>query len=226
MAMELLAGASLSAPLVRGAVERAAGNACWALSGPEVARHATRLARAGGAEEPDRLAKFSFSLLASLPGAIGLYQGEELGLSDAGGAGGSLTPMVWDELGVYAGFSRARPWQPIPAPHRVRAVANEEYDPASVLAHYRNMLAFRRAHPVLRTGDAAFVDMPGEGLALVRSDGGERLLCLFNFGAEAERLPVPGAVRFLDAPGFGQPAVEAGKAIVLPPLAAAFGIVA
>jgi alpha-glucosidase len=142
------------------------------------------------------------------------------------GRDGCRTPMVWEELAVYAGFSRAKPWLPIPQEHRVRAVSNQEYDPNSVLAHYRKALAFRREHPVLTTGDIGFVEAPEGVLAFERGSGAETMLCVFNIGREAVGFQLPekfGKARFIDVPGFDAPAPK-GKSVALPPLGVAFGI--
>lgn len=246
--MPALTGKEFSAGAVRRAVEafeaRAFGWPCRGFSSPDVVRHVSRFAREGDSAEG--LAKFSLTLLSALRGSIRLYQGEELGLPEAEIAGdgrhepgsahawpplagrdGCRTPMVWEELAVYAGFSRGRPWLPIPEGHRKRAVTNQEYDPASVLAHYRNALAFRRRHPALATGDIRFLEAPEGMLAFVRMSGRENMLCLFNFAE------TPGSFRpeetisraeFIDAPGFPAPAAGAAKDVLLQPLGAAFGI--
>ena len=43
-----------------------------------------------------------------------------------------------------------------PPEHIAHAVNREAGDPDSMLAHYRRMIAFRRAHPALRSGSIAF----------------------------------------------------------------------
>lgn len=173
----------------------------WAFSNHDVIRHVTRWEKDGAS--PQALAKQAIALLASFPGTISLYQGEELGqtqtemayheLTDPPGLrfwpedkgrDGCRTPMVWETDAPNAGFSAARPWLPVKAPQAARAVAAQETDPGSVLAQYRKVLAFRRASAALRTGDIRFLDLPAPILGFVRTGETERLTCLFNLSPE------------------------------------------
>jgi alpha-glucosidase len=223
----------------------AAGWVCWAFSNHDVARHVSRFAKPG--DDGDHLAKFCVTLLCALRGSICLYQGEELGLTEADiafedlrdpygirfwpgfkGRDGCRTPMVWEEQAVHAGFSRGKPWLPIPEEHRLRAVSLQQHDPDSMLAHYREMLAFRKKHPVLLAGDIRFVEAPEGVLAFERGSGATRMLCVFNIAREPVTFDLPGKfgkAHFIDVPGFPALAPE-GKTISLPPLGAAFGIIA
>jgi alpha-glucosidase len=76
------------------------------------------------------------------------------------GRDGCRTPMVWTTDNAAAGFTTGTPWLPVKAPHRPLSVAAQETGD-SMLNHYRRALAFRRAHPVLRTG--AMTDIAAEG---------------------------------------------------------------
>jgi alpha-glucosidase len=134
--------------------------------------------------------------------------------------------MVWEELAVYAGFSRAKPWLPIPEEHRRRAVSVEDYDPNSVLAHYRKTIEWRRRHAPLVSGGIRFLPSEEDLLAFLREEEGETILCAFNFAREAQDFDCSGlgGVGFIDAPAF--PALRpTGKRITLEGLGAAFGIV-
>ncbi len=221
-----LLGPKFSAAHVRGCVEafEAAvtdGWVCWAFSNHDVVRHVSRWTPPGG--DTDAVAKFSIALLACLRGSICLYQGEELGLTEADiafedlrdpygirfwpgfkGRDGCRTPMVWNAEAENAGFSTAKPWLPIPPGHRARAVNVEEADSHSVLARYREVLAFRKRHPALQHGSIAFMDAPDNVLAFLREGDGERLFCAFNFGDAAVKWDLPagtGAVELLSGEG-------------------------
>jgi alpha-glucosidase len=191
------------------------------------------------------VAKFALTLLATLRGSISLYQGEELGLTEAElrfedlrdpygirfwpgfkGRDGCRTPMVWEELAVYAGFSRVKPWLPIPEEHRRRSVSVEDYDPNSVLAHYRRTIEWRRKHAPLVSGGIRFLPSGEDILAFLRDEEGETILCVFNFARENRDFVFDrvGAVSFIEAPGFPAPRLS-GKRIILEGLGAAFGIV-
>jgi alpha-glucosidase len=165
-----------------------------------------------------RLAKFCIELLVSLRGSICLYQGEELGLTEAElefadlrdpygirfwpafkGRDGCRTPMVWEGRKKNGGFSAGKPWLPVPPAHLDHAVDRQERDGASVLAHYRAMLAFRREHPALVTGRIEFLDAPDNVLAILRSRGKQRLLCLFNFANKSVNWKMPSRLGTLHA---------------------------
>ena len=61
------------------------------------------------------------------------------------------------------------------------SVAEEDRNPASLLTHYRHLLALRAAHPALRSGDQRV--LPGGVLAIERTSGSERILILANLSA-------------------------------------------
>ena len=211
-----LLGPVFSAAHVRTSVEAffaAPGNGwpAWAMSNHDVRRVATRW----GDGSPE-CAKMLLALLLCLPGTPFVYQGEELGLPEAvlsygqlrdpygiafwpefRGRDGCRTPMPWTGMG---GFSTVEPWLPIPDAHRTRAVSVQAADPDSVLSFARAFLAFRRAHPALQQGPAAFLDSTEPVLAFEREAGGERLLCVFNLSAVATTFIVPGGFSRLDTP--------------------------
>ena len=181
---------------------------CWAFSNHDVVRHVSRWTRSG--EDPDKVAKFAIEILVALRGSLCLYQGEELGLTEAEiafadlrdpygirfwpafkGRDGCRTPMVWRAKAANGGFTTGKPWLPVPAQHRKKAVDAQERDAGSVLAHYRQMIAFRRTHPALITGKIEFLDLGDDLLAFLRSDPGERLLCVFNFADRGKTLELP-----------------------------------
>ena len=214
---------------------------CWAFSNHDVVRHVSRWTRPGG--DTDAVAKFAIELLVSLRGSICLYEGEELGLEEADiafedlrdpygirfwpafkGRDGCRTPMVWESAKPNAGFSTGKPWLPVPEAHRRRAVDTQQGSKASVLAHYRQALAFRRAHPALVGGAIEFLAAKGDVLAFIRGDGDERLLCVFNFAAKPAKWAIPrrnsASRRSWKAPGHGA-RIEA-KTIALDALSSCF----
>jgi alpha-glucosidase len=206
------------------AFEAIAGDAwpCWAFSNHDIVRHVSRWASATDLDH-DRLARLAAGVLLSLRGSVSLYQGEELGLTEAElrfedladpygirfwpeykGRDGCRTPMTWESNAPNGGFSPVKPWLPIPPEHTAFAVNRETGDPNSTLAHYKQLLAFRRSHPALRTGAIRFLDSPRDVLAFVREGGGEAIACLFNFNGEAVSVTLPASLKVnaLDGHGF------------------------
>jgi alpha-glucosidase len=210
---------------------------CWAFSNHDVIRHISRWTRPRG--NGDAVARFSIGLLAALRGSVCLYQGEELGLAQADiafedlrdpygirfwpafkGRDGCRTPMVWEHGNRNGGFTTGIPWLPVPTEHLSRAVDREEVDTASILAHYRRVLRFRREHPALRVGSIEFLDSgDSDLLTFLRRAGNEVLLCAFNFSGEPKRFAVSNAVGDVSSLDYPAEAVDFSSGeLVLPAL--------
>lgn len=173
------------------------GWACWAFSNHDVMRHVSRWTPPG--EDFNAVAELAINLLVCLRGAICLYQGEELGLTEAElsfdqlrdpygirfwpafkGRDGCRTPMVWELEAANSGFTEGEPWLPIPAEHVKKSADVQHRDRESIIAVYRNTLKLRRAHPALCIGSMRLLNAPDNILAFVRETEGEALLCVFN----------------------------------------------
>ncbi len=212
---------------------------CLAFSNHDVVRHATRWQVA--THHQDKQVILYASLLLSLRGSVCLYQGEELGLSEADvpydllqdpyglafwpeykGRDGCRTPMPWDHREAHAGFSTADPWLPIPEAHRALAVTLQAASETSTLTHYRRFLHFRRDKPALRKGDLADIHATGDVLSFRRVYGDEIVHCAFNLGAEEVccQIETEASLRLLSEPGFK--ATLDGTQLELPAYGAAF----
>jgi alpha-glucosidase len=171
------------------------------------------------------------TILATLRGSICIYQGEELGLPEADiafedlqdpygirfwpsfkGRDGCRTPMPWDKALPNAGFTTAaKPWLPVPQEHAALAVDTQDGVHASVLEHYRQILAFRRSHAALLDGEIDFLEADGDILAYVREKGDERMLFIFNLSRQAVDFALPegmAAKMPVALPGYGATLTE------------------
>jgi len=211
--------------------QAAEGWICWALSNHDVVRHLTRFMQPG--DNQDHIAKIALTTIASLRGSICLYQGEEIGLTEADiafedlqdaygmrfwpafkGRDGCRTPMVWEAEKPYGGFSTVKPWLPVPPEHRARAVDVQAGVSASVLEHYRATLDFRTAHGAIYDGDFAFLQVNQDLLAFTRRKGEEALLFVFNLTRDTQEFLIPDTIAVKEQialPGF-KPAFD-GKTI-------------
>ena len=191
---------------------------CWAISNHDVERV---LSRWGGGQPSAQLANLLTAMLCSLRGSVCVYQGEELGLTEAEvpfeslqdpfgiafwpqfkGRDGCRTPMPWNG-GVHGGFTRGTPWLPLPKEHLALAVTRQEADAASTLNGFRTFMHWRRTHPALSLGAIRFLDTPEPVLAFTRHAGQETLLVAFNLSDAPVKvaLPLHGTARALHGHG-------------------------
>jgi alpha-glucosidase len=193
---------------------------CLAFSNHDVVRHVSRWAAQA---DKDAFARLTATMLLTMRGSVCLYQGEELGLTEAElsfedlvdpygiefwpefkGRDGCRTPMVWQANAPMGGFTTApRAWLPVPSDHLLKAPDIQEQQNDSLLHHYRATLSFRKQHPALVKGTIATLDAPDGVLMFTRESGDEKLLCAYNMTENAVTVPLPGglAVRGIDAPG-------------------------
>jgi alpha-glucosidase len=210
---------------------------CWSFSNHDVMRVMTRW---GGANPPEDLAKVLIALLLSLRGSVCIYQGEELGLTEADipfeklqdpygiafwpefkGRDGCRTPMPWTAQEKFGGFSTVEPWLPFPEDHREHAVDVQESSQSSVLNVCRKFLAWRRQHPALQSGSIHFVDASQDVLAFIREHPKENVLAAFNLAGNLASLAPSMDVTPLEGHGFS--GTLSSREIKLPPHSAFFG---
>ena len=208
-AFEFLSPERLTAKLVVETFARLAkaapdGWACWAFSNHDVMRHKSRW------HLDDRGLKAYLVALLTLRGSVCIYQGEELGLTEAEiayedlqdpygirfwpefkGRDGCRTPMVWQPDNGNGGFSTAKPWLPVPAEHLGRALSAQEADPSALLHFYRAAIAFRADHPVFRSGEIADLTATDGLLTFTRDGAGERVWVAVNLTDHPVDTPVP-----------------------------------
>ena len=210
------------------------GWACWAFSNHDVVRHASRW---NLGEDARRLYA---ALLLSLRGSVCLYQGEELGLTEAyvafddlqdpygirfwprfKGRDGCRTPMPWVTDNHNGGFSDAKPWLPVAVEHLSRAVAEQAQADDSTMIFYKNMIRFRQSYRALIKG--AMSDLTaGEGtVSFVRTEGDQRLFCAFNLTNTAQPVDLPEG-RWRQDKGAPFTAVVGETGLTLPPYQAYF----
>ncbi|MCB9596357.1 MAG: DUF3459 domain-containing protein [Sandaracinaceae bacterium] len=122
---------------------------------PVLGNHDLPRATENVSDDPGALRVMAGTLL-TLPGVPFVYYGEELGMrAGAGvivdGRDSARTPMQWDATPT-AGFTTGAPFLAVAPEHATRNVEVEQADPASLLSHYRRLIALRNATPALRTG--------------------------------------------------------------------------
>jgi len=210
----------------------------WSIGNHDFVRFPTRL---GGPDvTPEQTDAFMAALFA-LRGTLFLYQGEELGLPQAvvpfdqlqdpyakaafvgdSGRDGTRTPFPWTASDRMGGFtSAAHAWLPLDPRHIAQAADTQIDAPGSHLAVTRKLIGLRAKHPALRTGQAEVLSAPEGVLAVLRTEGTERVLCAVNLGHEPAilmRNDLAGAV-LADS---GLKAELAEDRLSLPPFGVAF----
>ncbi|HEX2112991.1 MAG TPA: alpha-glucosidase family protein [Alphaproteobacteria bacterium] len=192
---------------------------CWTFSNHDVERAVSRWS---GGKPTDEFARLLMALLLTMRGSVCIYQGEELGLSEARlrfkdlrdpygitfypefrGRDGSRTPMPWSHEALHAGFTTGAPWLPIPDDHVSRAVDRQAANPGSLLNDWRRFLHWRKSHAALRTGDLRIVPTPAPFVAFERFNYEQRLLVALNFSGAPATLSLTGIgdVQPIDALG-------------------------
>ncbi|WP_036164967.1 alpha-glucosidase [Noviluteimonas dokdonensis] len=205
---------------------------CWAISNHDVVRAVSRW---GNGVDDAEHARQLIALVSSLRGSVCLYQGEELGLTEAEvafedlqdpygiafwpnfkGRDGCRTPMPWSDA-THGGFTEDKPWLPVPDAHRTINVAAQDADAGSVLNGARAFLQWRKQQPALVHGSIAFLDAPEPILCFERRDAAQSMLVAFNLSdAQVEWTLPQRAATPMQAPGTTTGALRDGR-LVLPP---------
>lgn len=174
----------------------------WVLGNHDQPRIASRI----GA----RRARVAAMLLLTLRGTPTMYYGDEIGMENVPiatedahdpweknepglglGRDPERTPMQWD-ASPYAGFTNGRPWLPLAADFTTRNVAVQLEQPASLLGLYRELIALRRAHPVLHAGTYRKITALGDVLVFLRESAEECVLVALNLaGTAQDDIPLP-----------------------------------
>ena len=177
----------------------------YVITNHDIVRSYTRYA--DGAHNED-IAKMMAALYLTLRGTAIMYYGEEIGMENNDpkskdevqdpigklgwplekGRDGERTPMQWTD-GQNAGFSKAKPWLPVPASSKSHNVASEMKDPNSVLSFYRQLLALRHKEPALLEGDyLALNESDSNVLSYVRRYKDDAILVVLNMSATEQKV--------------------------------------
>lgn len=191
--------------------------ATWVLCNHDVTRTVTRYGREDTAFDfatkafgtptdlalGTRRARAAALLSLALPGAVYVYQGEELGLPEADipldriedpmharsggidpGRDGCRVPLPWAAEAPHAGFgSCEEPWLPQPADWAAYAADRQAADPGSMLALYRRAIEIR---PEFGDGPLTWLPAPEGVLAFTRGRGA---ICVVNLADTPAGLP-------------------------------------
>jgi len=185
------------------------GGFCNNLGNHDFPRFATRMMNGNPPYElRERLIKQLLALSVALPGSFCMYNGEELGLTQAR-LGEDIphdkirdlvakdcrdpcrTPMPWQAYAYNAGFSDStEPYLPVPSSHLPLAVDLQDKQPDSILNFTRHLIQQRQQNPALSRGTTKVLDTERDAatspiVAFVRQVGEQTVLCAFNMSDRA-----------------------------------------
>ena len=176
----------------------------WTLSNHDKIRPVTRF---GGGEVGEARARALLLVELALPGAVYLYNGEELGLPSIDvpdealqdptwvrsgfterGRDNCRLPVPWSgEVAPYGFSPRADTWLPVPAEYGTLTVERQLEDPGSTLNLVRRAVELRGTRPEIRGDEIDWYGGPADCFAFQRREGG--LICVLNAGDTAVPLP-------------------------------------
>jgi alpha-glucosidase len=187
------------------AINSASGWPTFVISNHDIVRSYDRY---GDGQHNDDIAKLMAALYLTLRGTPILYYGEEIGMKTTPparkedvkdpkgrtgwptdkGRDGERTPMQWDESDS-AGFTKAKPWLPVPPTAKTHNVADEQRDPASILSFYKQLLKLRHTNKELLDGSYLPVNQNDQNvLSYLRVFEDQAVLVALNMSGTAQKI--------------------------------------
>ena len=154
------------------------------------------------------IAKMLAGLYLTLRGTPIMYYGEEIGMENNDpkrvedvqdpigklgwpkekGRDGERTPMQWNAT-TNAGFSTAKPWNPVGPRYTTFNVEAERKDPNSILNWYQKVISLRRSNPALLDGKYVPLNEDDKNvLAYLRSYKNQNVLVLINMSDSQQKV--------------------------------------
>jgi len=164
--------------------------------------------RYGDGIHDDAIAKLMAALYLSLRGSPILYYGEEIGMQNNDpkskeevrdpqgkigwptekGRDGERTPMQWTP-GLNGGFSKGKPWLPVPPSAATHNVETDSADPDSILNFYKRLLFLRHHEKALAEGEYIPLDESNPNvLSFLRRSPGEAVLVVLNMSGTDQKV--------------------------------------
>jgi alpha-glucosidase len=217
------------------AVEGSGGWPIYVLSNHDIRRVYDRY---GDGKNNDQIAKLMAALYLTLRGTPIMYYGEEIGMENSDpkrkedvqdpigqrgwpkekGRDGERTPMQWT-AGTNAGFSTAKPWNPVGPRYQQYNVETEKKNPNSILNFYQKVLSLRHTNHALLDGNyTALNDNDPNVIAYTRDYKGEKVLVIVNMSGTTQKVNVEAAGKSAStlAASFKAPAASQLSAVSVP----------
>ena len=186
-------------------VNAAAGWPTFVISNHDIPRSYDRY---GDGKHNDEIAKLMAALYLTLRGTPIMYYGEEIGMKttpptrqedvqdpigrkgwpEEKGRDGERTPMQWNDS-ANAGFTKGKPWLPVPGTYKTHNVAEESKDSDSVLSFYKQLLKLRHTNAAMLDGSyTAINEHDTNVLTYVRTYKNQTVVVALNMSAAPQKL--------------------------------------
>ena len=107
------------------------------------------------------------------------------------GRDNARTPMHWSNA-AHGGFTQGTPWIEVNPNYPEINVAQALDDQNSIFYHYQQLIALRKAHPVIVYGDfIPLLESHPQVFAYERKDTDEHIVVINNFGKDAIEIELP-----------------------------------
>jgi alpha-glucosidase len=216
----------------------------WVLSNHDIVRVYDRY---GNGKNNDDIAKMLAGLYMTLRGTPIMYYGEEIGMENNDpkrvedvqdpigklgwpkqkGRDGERTPMQWNAT-TNAGFSTAKPWNPVGPRYATYNVEAERKNPNSILNWYQRVIALRKTNPALLEGKYVPLNEDDKNvLAYLRSYKNQNVLVVLNMSGSQQKVKLDLAAKGVKgtsaktlAASFNAPATAALNEVTVEPYSA------
>jgi alpha-glucosidase len=186
-------------------VNAAAGWPTFVISNHDIPRSYDRY---GDGKHNDEIAKLMAALYLTLRGTPIMYYGEEIGMKttpptrqedvqdpigrkgwpEEKGRDGERTPMQWNDS-ANAGFTKGKPWLPVPGTYKTHNVAEESKDSDSVLSFYKQLLKLRHTNAAMLDGSyTAINEHDTNVLTYVRTYKNQTVVVALNMSVAPQKL--------------------------------------
>jgi alpha-glucosidase len=166
----------------------------WTLSNHDLPRYRSRVS---GSE---KIARAAGLCLLFLPGCFFIYQGEELGLSDAiitqdqkidpGNRDGSRAPFPWDPTPNHGWAFSKKSFLPFAPEADTNNVETSMNNPKSTLNFYKSAIEIKKLYPEVFTGGFELIDLDSEDMiCYVRYSNSKKIYALINFSKSNAKIP-------------------------------------
>ena len=139
--------------------------------------------------------KMAGALNMTMTGNVFLYYGDEIGMQGSGKDENKRLAMRWSADEKAAGMCKSPAAADTNIQQTYPALDEQMQDDSSLYNYYKNVIRLRNQFPSIRKGSTQQLDSlsDSEVCALLKEDGGERVILLYNMSATVKTVELAGA---------------------------------